>query len=229
MKPKLAYQALKRLFDIISSGLALLVLLPVWVGAIIGIEVSDPGPVFYLAKRVGKDNRTFRMFKFRSMRVDRNADEKGLRPDQDRIFPWGRVMRATKIDELPQLINVFFGNMSVIGPRPASVDQVEITRGGKYAATSLLKPGLSGPSALYDYIYGDEITDEAEYRRLVLPTRLELDLVYCRKRGVLFDLRMIWWTVICVFSSFIHKRPNRIYQNLVSWAAEEEARKTPCG
>ncbi len=115
MKPSLAYRFFKRLFDICASGLALIVLLPVWLIAIIGIVVSDPGPVFYFANRVTKDNRTFKMYKFRSMRVDKNANEKSLRPDQDRIFPFGRFMRATKIDELPQLLNVFLGDMAVVG------------------------------------------------------------------------------------------------------------------
>ena len=105
------YRFLKRTFDIFSSGLALIVLLPVWLIAIIGIEVSDPGPVFYFANRAGKDNKTFKMYKFRSMRVDKNANEKSLRPDQDRIFKFGRFIRATKIDELPQLLNVFLGDM----------------------------------------------------------------------------------------------------------------------
>ena len=102
------YRFIKRTFDIFASGLALIVLLPIWLIAIIGIEVSDPGPVFYFANRAGKDNKTFKMYKFRSMRVDKNANEKSLRPDQDRIFKFGRFIRATKIDEWPQLLNVFF-------------------------------------------------------------------------------------------------------------------------
>ena len=122
MKPSLAYRFFKRLFDICASGLALIVLLPVWLIAIIGIVVSDPGPVFYFANRVTKDNRTFKMYKFRSMRVDKNANEKSLRPDQDRIFPFGRFMRATKIDELPQLLNVFLGERGIIETTKKSID-----------------------------------------------------------------------------------------------------------
>lgn len=213
------YQFIKRVFDIIASGLALIVLIPVWIVAIIGILVSDPGPIFYVANRVGKDNKHFKMYKFRSMLVDKNANEKSLRPDQDRIFKWGGIMRDTKIDELPQLINVFIGDMSVIGPRPASADQVEITRGGKYAATSKLKPGLSGPSALYDYIYGDEITDEAEYEKLVLPTRLNLDLYYLKACGIGYDAKMIWWTVLSILCK--RKRP-MILNNLELWAKTVE-------
>lgn len=219
MKPNLVYRIIKRCFDIVSSGVALIVLFPIWIIAIVGIIVSDPGPVFYLANRVGKDNKHFKMYKFRSMRVNKNADEKSLRPDQDRIFKWGGIMRDTKIDELPQLINVLIGDMSVIGPRPASADQVDITRAGKYAATSKLKPGLSGPSALYDYIYGDNITDEDKYERLVLPTRLNLDLYYIKARSIGYDIKMIWWTIISIL---VHSKRPAILEQLKKWATTVE-------
>ncbi len=209
------YKITKRVFDILSSGIAFIILFPVWIVAIIGILISDFGPVFYFAKRVGKDNKAFRMYKFRSMRVNKIADEKSLRPDPNRIFGWGGIMRATKIDELPQLINVFFGDMSIIGPRPASADQVNITRAGKYAVTSRVKPGLSGPSALYDYIYGDEIIDEDRYEKLVLPTRLNLDLYYIKERSVAYDFKMIWWTVLSIFA---HGQRERILKELIASA-----------
>ena len=80
-----AYKLIKRAFDIVASALGLLVLSPIFLLTMLGIELSDPGPVFYLAHRVTKDNRVFGMFKFRSMRVDKTANEKSLRPDQDRI------------------------------------------------------------------------------------------------------------------------------------------------
>lgn len=197
----LIYNFMKRAFDILASGTALVALAPVWAVAIIGIEVSDPGPAFYLADRIGKDNRHFCMYKFRSMRVAKGADEKSLRPDQDRIFPWGDIMRRTKMDELPQLMNVLVGNMSIIGPRPASADQVAIVRAGRYAAVSCVKPGLSSPSALYDYIYGDSITDEGEYIKRVLPTRLRLDLYYLQARSLVFDAKMVWWTVLAILAT----------------------------
>ena len=208
----------KRVFDIMSSGLALIVLSPIWLIAIIGIEVSDPGPVFYIADRVGKRNKHFKMIKFRSMRVDKNANEKNFKADTNRIFRWGEILRSTKIDELPQLINVFVGQMSVIGPRPASADQVAVTRAGKYAEISKLKPGLSGPSALYDYIYGDQIEDEEEYKEKVLPTRLDLDLYYIKKQSILYDLRMIWCTVVCIFGLVMQWFPQWMYDELVSAA-----------
>ena len=216
---QLINSGVKRIFDICASGIALVVLLPLWIVAIVGIEISDPGPIFYMANRVGKHNKNFRMFKFRSMRVDKNADEKNFKADTNRIFKWGEILRATKIDELPQLINVFIGQMSVIGPRPASADQVAVTRAGKYAVISKLQPGLSGPSALYDYIYGDQIEDEEEYKEKVLPTRLDLDLYYIKAKGIFYDLKMIWYTVICIFSLITKKFPQWMYDELVAAAA----------
>ena len=223
MKADYAYRFLKRLFDLLASGAGLAVLLPLWIVAILGIELSDPGPVFYLADRVGKDDRHFKMFKFRSMRVDKSEDERSLRPNYNRIFPWGGFMRDSKIDELPQLVNVFLGDMSVIGPRPASADQVSITRAGKYAAASSVKPGLSGPSALYDYIYGDDITDEELYEKLVLPTRLNLDLYYLKARSLGYDLKMIWWTVLAILD---HGKREQILNELLASAASVEERAT---
>jgi O-antigen biosynthesis protein WbqP len=209
------YRFLKRTFDIFSSGLALIVLLPVWLIAIIGIEVSDPGPVFYFANRAGKDNKTFKMYKFRSMRVDKNANEKSLRPDQDRIFKFGRFIRATKIDELPQLLNVFLGDMAVIGPRPAAVDQIPITRSGENAIVASIKPGLSSPSALYDYLYGDSIEDEAEYMDKVAPTRLALDRYYIGKQTVGYDIKIIWYTIVCILGTIFHKPAIFILRELI--------------
>ena len=219
---KTVYRATKRAFDIAASAFGLVVTCPVWLAAVIGIELSDPGPVFYMANRVGFHNEPFRMFKFRSMRVDNQANEKSFKADVNRIFPWGAFMRSSKIDELPQLLNVFLGDMSVIGPRPASADQVSITRGGRFLQVGSVKPGLSGPSALYDYIYGDTITDEAEYEKLVLPTRLELDRYYIRAASWKLDMKMIFWTVRCILNSVFHRSSEKMLAQLIDWAKSME-------
>ena len=219
---KTVYRATKRAFDIAASALGLVVTCPVWLAAVIGIELSDPGPVFYMANRVGFHNEPFRMFKFRSMRVDNQANEKSFKADVNRIFPWGAFMRSSKIDELPQLLNVFLGDMSVIGPRPASADQVSITRDGRFSQVGSVKPGLSGPSALYDYIYGDTVTDEAEYEKLVLPTRLELDRYYIRAASWKLDMKMIFWTVRCIVNSVFHRSSEKMLAQLIDWAKSME-------
>lgn len=213
------YRIIKRLFCIIASFLAIVITLPIWIITIIGIEVSDLGPVFYMAERVGKNNDIFKMFKFRSMRVDKKANENSFKADTNRIFPFGRFIRASKIDELPQLLNCLMGDMAIIGPRPASVDQVQITRGGKNQIVSKLTPGLSGPSALYDYIYGDSIEDENDYENLVLPTRLALDRYYIDNSSCVFDLKMIWWTIVCILNTVLKRedRSSKILNELKSY------------
>ena len=90
------YNCLKRLFDIVVSFFSIIIFSPIGLVAVIGIIISDPGPIFYFANRVGKNNKVFKMIKFRTMRVDKNANEKSLRPNQDRIFRWGKIMRDTK-------------------------------------------------------------------------------------------------------------------------------------
>ena len=209
------YSFFKRFFDILLSGFALVALLPVWLVAILGIFLSDPGPVFYPAARVGKDNRRFRMFKFRSMRIARDADEKSLRPDQSRIFPFGRFIRATKIDELPQLLNVFLGDMTIVGPRPAAVDQLDVTRSGPNAIVSSVQVGLTGPSALYDYLYGDSIEGEAEYMEKVTPTRLALDRFYVGKMSFPYDAKMVFYTILCILGIVVRHPPLFILRELI--------------
>jgi O-antigen biosynthesis protein WbqP len=212
-----AYLFFKRIFDFFVSTLALIITSPIWLLTIIGIIISDPGPVFYLAKRIGKDNKPFLMFKFRSMRVDKKANEKSLRADATRIFKFGKFIRSTKIDELPQLLNVFLGQMSIVGPRPAAVDQLEITRAGKCEICSKAKPGLTSPSALYDYIYGDKIEDEVEYKTKVLSTRLELDAWYVGHMNTKLDLKMIWYTVVSIISTMIERFPENILTELQNY------------
>lgn len=215
------YLFFKRAFDIFCAIIGLLLSSLVWLIAIIGIEISNPGPIFYLANRVGKGGKAFKMFKFRSMRVAKEANEKSFKADTDRIFKFGKFLRSSKIDELPQLLNILFGDMSVVGPRPASKDQVEIVRAGKYADIACMRPGLTAHSALYDYIYGDTIEDEEKYERLVLPTRLDLELVYIKKCGFWTDIKLIFQTVNCIIMTVLGKQPKKLLRKLEQMAEEE--------
>ena len=214
------YKAIKRAFDILASILGLVVTSPIWIVAIIGIEISDPGPLFYVATRVTKDNKEFKMFKFRSMRAGK-VNESVFRGEEDRIFAFGKVIRKLKIDELPQLINILIGNMSVVGPRPAAIDQMDITRSGKYAIAAKAKAGLTCPSAIYDYIHGDSILNEEEYMNDVLPVRLALEPWYIKHMGIGLDIKMIWWTIKAIVMSIFGTSSDKMYEKLVSWANEE--------
>lgn len=215
------YSFIKRCFDFVCAFFALVVLSPVFLLAAIGILVSDWGPIFYKANRIGKGNKPFRMYKFRSMRVAKAANEASLRPDEDRIFPFGHFIRKAKIDELPQLINILNGTMSIVGPRPVAEDQFDMFRYGKWNEAAKVPVGLSGPAALYDYIYGDQITDEKEYMEKVYPTRRELEFTYVQKAGLGYDLKMIVYTVICICYALVGKEATWILDELV-----EEANKT---
>ena len=213
------YSVIKRIVDCILALVAFIVTLPIWLITIIGIEISDPGPVFYKACRIGMNGKEFSMWKFRSMRVPKKESEKSeasFKADTDRIFKFGYFIRKFKIDELPQLLNIIGGSMAIVGPRPAAKDQVAVMREGKYEIANSVRPGLTGPAALYDYIYGDNVEDPEEYERLVLPTRRELEAYYPAHMSAGYDIKMIWYTVVCIVASAFHKEPKKIFAELTS-------------
>lgn len=214
------YKYFKRFIDIICALLGIIGTSPLWIIAIVGILVSDWGPVFYTSTRIGKGNKGFKMFKFRSMRVDKGANEASLRPDEDRIFAFGHFIRKVKIDELPQLLNILNGTMSVIGPRPVAKDQFDLFRTGKWNEVAKVAVGLSGPAALYDFIYGDQITDPDEYMEKVFETRRELEYVYVKKMSFGYDVKMVWWTIVCIFYALFGKEPKWILNQLINDAKE---------
>lgn len=214
------YKYIKRFLDIICALLGIIGTSPIWLFAIIGILVSDWGPIFYTSTRIGKGNKPFRMFKFRSMRVDKGANEASLRPDEDRIFAFGRFIRKVKIDELPQLLNILNGSMSVIGPRPVANDQKDLFRVGKWNEAAKMAVGLSGPAALYDFLYGDQFTNEEEYMEKVFPTRRELEYVYVKKMSFCYDVKMVWWTIVCIIYALIGRTPDWILNQLLDDAKQ---------
>lgn len=214
----MAYKFFKRFFDVTCALLGIIGTSPIWILSIILTEISDPGPLFYFANRVGKNSETFRMWKFRSMRVARGANEVSLRPEQDRIFWWGRIMRRLKIDELPQLLNILNGTMSIVGPRPAAVDQVDVTRGGENAIAAAVPCGLTSQSSLWDYIYGDQFPNEDEYNEKVLPIRLKLDVYYVKHATFFGDIRLIWWTVLAILYTACGKYPQWMHDKLVEYS-----------
>lgn len=219
------YRFFKRVFDVLCALVGIIGTSPLWVIGIVGILVSDWGPVFYTAHRIGKGNRPFKMYKFRSMRVLRvpvEGGEASLRPEEDRIFQFGRFIRRVKIDELPQLLNILNGSMSVIGPRPVAQDQLEMFRYGKWNEAAKVPVGLSGPAALYDFIYGDGFTDEAEYMEMVYPTRRELEYTYVQKAGFWYDVKMIVYTVICIGYAAVGKECTWILREFLADAKESD-------
>ena len=202
LKKRKLQLALKRLMDIVVSGGALLVLWPVLALIALAIKIDDPGPVFYRQVRVGRDGKPFRIFKFRTMIVD--ADKKGLQITvgrDNRITRMGALLRKTKLDELAQLINVFVGEMSFVGPRPEVPKYVDMYT--PYQRQVLLvRPGITDYASIAyrnenDMLEGAE-DPERMYIDVIMPAKIELNMKYLREISPLADIRLILSTIVAV-------------------------------
>ena len=185
------YLFVKRLFDIVASVIALIITSPLLLLTAISIKLCDGGPVIYKQVRLTKGGRTFRIFKFRSMRVDAEKDGVARLSSEgdDRITPVGRVIRACRLDELPQLVNILKGDMTIVGPRPerpeiAAQYEREIP---EFRLRLQVKAGLTG----YAQVYGRYNTDPYD--------KLELDLLYMNHMNTLEDLKLMFATIRILF------------------------------
>ena len=195
----------KRLFDISCAAVALIVTAPLIALAAVGIKLTDPGPIFYGARRVGFLGREFTMYKLRTMRAGRGSRITGLH--DDRVSGIGKILRRSKIDELPQLFNVLRGDMAIVGPRPEdpTSSHPAIVR-AHYSPGDLetlgMRPGLASPGSIYQYQSGDKMLTgddpENHYVDKLLKTKLALDRVYMRRATLRKDLAIIGrtlWTI----------------------------------
>ena len=185
------YSFVKRCFDLLFAVLFLIVFSPIYLFTIIIIKIVSPGPVIYKAIRVGKDGKLFKCYKFRSMRVDSGKVRLTTLENDVRIFPFGRFIRNTKIDEMPQVFNIFRGDMSVVGPRPEDQENAEKVYIGEFKHIMDVKPGLTSTASLYDYTHGELLYDEESYETVFLPKKLKLELYYVNHRSVWYDLWLI--------------------------------------
>ena len=198
--PSAATMACKRAFDILCSFLGLAVLSPVLLVVSVLVAVTSPGGVFFRQERIGKDGRPFRIFKFRSMRKD-NAGLKITTGNDSRITPVGRFLRKSKIDELPQLINVLVGDMSFVGPRPEVADYVNLYT--HYQRQVLLvRPGLTGLASIRFRNENDLLTASDDpnrtYVEQIMPRKIDLDLEYIPHASVFYDIKLIFQTFAVV-------------------------------
>jgi len=200
------YEFIKRLFDVLLSIIALIVLSPICVITAICIKVCSPGPIFYVSERVGKRGKTFRFYKFRSMHVPKGKDKGLFLVDQERAFPFGQLIRKLKIDELPQLINIVKNDMSIVGPRPMTQTGIKDMYFGKYSMALSVKPGLTSPASLYDYVIGNQCTSEEEYLANIVPIKRELELYYVNHRSLAYDCSLIWRTIVMIIKVALGKK-----------------------
>ncbi len=209
---KTVYTGLKRVFDLTVSGLGIALSAPLWCVIAVGIKLSSKGPVFYTTERIGKGGKPFTLYKFRSMHVytpteDGKKTEGGFIANADRIFKLGGILRKTKLDELPQLLNILKGEMSVVGPRPLSQASVDLHYTGVYSRITSVQPGLACLDSLYDYAHGELfVTDNEEYKAKVLPVRTELAAMYVDRRGFKLDFYCICRTVELIVDIALKKQ-----------------------
>jgi len=191
------------LINRILAFIAICILSPVFLLTAIGIYLSDPGPIFYKAKRAGFLGKPFFVIKFRSMRVVKSGSRITSTNDP-RVFSFGKFIRLTKIDELPQLLNILLGQMAIIGPRPEDIEIVEKNYTALLKESLQVLPGLASPGSLYNYTHiEDKLADnntEDYYINNIMSIKVTLDVVYARNKSFTYDLKIILKTIkIIVF------------------------------
>ncbi|MFO7790076.1 MAG: sugar transferase [Bacteroidota bacterium] len=194
----------KRAFDIIVSFAGLILLSPVFIVLGIAICMDSPGGIFYKQQRVGKNGKPFSIYKFRSMRAD--SDKKGqltVGSNDKRITKTGRFIRKYKLDELPQLINVFLGEMSIVGPRPEVPGYVKLYNDEQKKVLSV-KPGLTDYASI-EYANENSLLASAKdpekfYVEKIMPEKLALNKKYIRDMGLKTDLKIILQTIRRIFA-----------------------------
>jgi len=193
----------KRLFDIFFSLIGLLLLFPLFIAVAILIKIDSPGPVFFKQQRMGKNLVPFLIYKFRTMA--RDASQKGLGitiGGDTRVTRMGRLLRKSKIDEFPQLINVLKGDMSIVGPRPELETYVELYK-NDYKDILCVRPGITDISSVTfrdeESILKDKNDPENYYRYVVLPAKINLSREYIERSSFFYDLKLIFVTFYRLF------------------------------
>lgn len=189
---------IKRLFDVVAAVAGLLVLSPLFALVALAIKLTSRGPVFFRQERVGRDFQPFRIYKFRTMVVDAPRLGGQITAGRDpRITSIGHLLRKTKLDELPQLLNVLSGEMSLVGPRPEVPKYVEMFR-PQFAEVLSVRPGITDLASVKyrdeNEILGRADDPEAAYVNQVLPDKLALATEYVRRASFWFDVRLIFAT-----------------------------------
>jgi lipopolysaccharide/colanic/teichoic acid biosynthesis glycosyltransferase len=200
------YIVIKRAFDVIVSLLVIVIALPLWLAVAIAIKLDSLGPVFYRGPRIGKDGKPFSIYKFRTMLEDAQQRGPGItQQDDPRIIQVGRFLRKLKIDEMPQLINVLKGEMSIVGPRPEDPRYVAHYTPEQRHVLSV-RPGMASP-AFIKYRHEEELLAAASedveqvYLTQILPEKLRMDLEYIEQQSFTLDLVVLIQAAFSLFAT----------------------------
>lgn len=190
--------------------IAIILLSPLLIITVIGILLSDFGPIIYKAKRAGKNGSVLGVLKFRSMKVSKKQESKITSKNDSRIFRFGKIIRLTKIDELPQLFNILKGEMNIIGPRPEDLSIVENHYDKIMMESLLVNPGLASPGSLYNYTHIEDQLNEGNaeetYIKKILPLKVKLDVVYVRNKSLIYDVKILIKTIVIIFQRSFGKK-----------------------
>jgi len=194
----------KRLFDIIFSFFGLILTSPILAIIAFLIKLNSPGPVFYRGERAGKEGKIFKIFKFRTMVV--GAEEMGgpsTPKDDPRLIKIGNFLKKFQLDELPQLINVFKGEMSLVGPRPEVKMYVDMMSDEERNTILSIKPGMTDLASLWNFHEGEILKGspdpEKTYMEKIRPEKIKLQLEYVKTRSFLLDLKIVIKTILKIF------------------------------
>lgn len=193
---------LKRLFDIFFSFAGIVFLSPVILITAAAVKLFDNGPVFYRAPRVGKKGKIFKMIKFRTMSVNADKGASSTKSDDPRITKPGAFLRKYKLDEIPQLFNVFYGEMSIVGPRPQIQWAVDLyTEEEKKVLT--VRPGITDYASIKFHNEGEILKGAPDpdkaYMELIHPEKMRLSLEYVRNKSIFTDIKIIFLTIASIF------------------------------
>ena len=196
---------MKRVFEVFLCLIFLSLLWWVFLIAYMGIKIYSPGPAIFKAKRIGKDGKIITVYKFRTMCVDSGKVRLTTLANDERIFGFGSFLRKAKIDEFPQIFNVLLGNMEIVGPRPEDQENADLYYVGKYQEILSVKPGLTSPASLLDYVIGEEYDDMDLYEKEILPKKLEMEVYYVRNKSIIYDVEIIFRTIIIIIQKVLGK------------------------
>jgi lipopolysaccharide/colanic/teichoic acid biosynthesis glycosyltransferase len=197
-----SFSYVKRTLDVIAASLGLAGLSPLLAILAVLVKATSAGPVFFRQERMGKDFRPFQILKFRSMTCERSGEGRLITCAGDsRVTPIGRILRKAKLDELPQLINVVRGDMSLVGPRPEVRRYVDMFR-EDYREILQVRPGMTDLASIKfrdeEAVLGGASDPEKEYVTRILPEKIRLAKQYVRQASFLMDFRILWSTLLSV-------------------------------
>lgn len=221
----------QRLFDLAFATCLSILAVPLILCGALAVKLSSAGPVFYPARRVGRDGRTFTMYKIRTMHQRSVAGSSITAANDARIFAAGRILRALKIDELPQLMNIFAGDMSVVGPRPEAPDIVENHYTQEYWRSLTVRPGLTSPGSVFYYTHGEELLPDGAaedvYVQRLLPPKMKIDLDYLKRRTLFSDFAVVVQTGVVLIQKALGRKQFPLPKSLTGFFVKPDQAAEP--